>query len=92
VRCGSSRLLSRWLRHSCWPPPPNAARPTTEFTGSPGFVSTPSAGDSTYREVSLKVTFTHQGTVAVRVTATIKGVTYDPMTATYRARGSDSLT
>ena len=68
-----------------------AAKPATGFTGSPAFVSTPSA-DSIHRDVSLTVTFTHRAAVEVRVTITIHGVVNGPFTAFYRGVGSESLT
>lgn len=60
--------------------PANAARPpkvTTHFSGTPVFVSTPSA-DSIHRDVTLTVPFTHKGTVAIQFTITFDGVAGDP--------------
>ena len=69
-----------------------AAKPTTGFTGTPQFFSTPSA-DSIHRDVSLTVTFIHRARVAVRVTATVNGVVGPTFTAaTFRGAGSDSYT
>lgn len=71
-------------------PPPTA---TTEFTGAPVFVSTPSA-DGIHRDLTLTVSFTHKGTVGFRFALTFNGVTNSDsgLWRTYRGSGSDTVT
>jgi hypothetical protein len=66
----------------------SAARPTTEFTGTPQFTSTPSAADPGLRDVSLTVTFTHQGPIEVKLVATVGGNVWPPLTAIVRGATS----
>ncbi len=77
--------------------PANAARPrppatTTQFTGTPVFVSTPFAADPSYRDVTLTAPFSHAGSVVVQYTITFNGATSDLMTSRiFRGTGSDTF-